>query len=217
MEKEIISSIIEAAGVIIAAIIATHGAKSIAKETTAKFRSYSDPNLDVQDLLGRAKNDVLLVFMIGDKFFDKYSFYIKRLMRRGITVHCLLLTKEMLLKSEEYISEDSDSPDFREKIRRKYEDTIELIRNLKQEFGQLFDCKESCLMMTASYICIDFFPDPPNVYLPSSQIQAMIYQYNTKASKMPITYLSPKADENVYLTTHSSILNMWNDSSNLKL
>lgn len=206
----IIAAIIATVGSIVAAIIATRGARKIVKESiSSRFRTYGDKSHDVTDILAHSQNDVFFVVAVGDTFIKMYLDYMKKLLSRGIKIRYLLLTRDKLEKELYYLNGRKIDVCFRE-------DVIKDLNKLKLQYKDLFELREFDSIMTESYVCVDIMFNPPNQqFISSSVIQTMLYQYKTPSVKSPITYISPKTDEEEFLTTVQCIKQMWEDSKSL--
>lgn len=207
MCTDIIAAIIESCGVIVAALIAAIGARKIVKDSVnSRFRAYTDKTHDVADFLAHSQNDVFIVVMVGNKFLKKYKNTLIKLLNRGIHIRYLLLTERKLKDAERYMNGEDVDIAFRRNV-------LTDISELNKKYKGLFEYREFDSNMTASYICTDIMPFPPDTqFSASAAIQIMLYQYKTPAGASPITYISAKTDEKEFTTTVNCIKQMWNDA-----
>lgn len=205
MNPDITSAIIQAVGTIIAAVIATFGAGLIIKKSReSHFHAYSDEKHDVRRIMRKANVSITIVVGIGDNLLEKYKEDIIRYIKRGICVNYLLQDYEHFCQLENYIEGKDPNTE-------RWESTVEIIKELKNENPLYFRAEWFHDLLTASYIGIDI--DEPTS--PAAVIQAMIYQYHTKAEKAPITLISAKTDLQEFNTTVGTIHKMWEEGTPL--
>lgn len=200
----LLSALIQVVGTISAALIATFAARRIVKDAVhPSFHSYSDPSHDLCDITGKARSDVFVVAAIGDRLLEKYLSEFERLLSEGIHIRYLLLDVPHFQELEFYMH----GKPMDEAL---YHQVLGTLRRLKEKYPDHFEARIFHDLMTASYIGVDVWPNLPGPdLLPSSVIQTMLYQYRVHAENLPITYLSPKSDEQYFKGTVACMKKMW--------
>lgn len=210
ISSEIIASIIQAFGTVIAAFVAALFAQKIVrKEIRPYFHSYADKNHDLSDITMKAQSDIFIVAAVGDRLLKRYRSELERNLKSGIQVRYLLLDKSGFQKQENYLN----GVDVDEQI---YNDVLRELKELKEKYPQLLEVRIFHGFLTASYIGVDIWPDPLKGSLPNQVIQVMLYQYLVHAENSPITYLSLETDKEHYTSTVNSIKSMWGASERYK-
>ncbi len=135
MCNDIISAIIEASGVIIAAVIAALGARRIVKESiNSRFYSYADRSHSITDLFAQSQSDIYVVAAIGIRLLENYKQYFVKLLKRGIHIRFLVLDESKLKEVDSFIHGKDVDPGYRSKV-------IGELIELKKEYGNLFEVK----------------------------------------------------------------------------
>lgn len=203
---EIISSIIQASGAIIAALIAAQYAKKIVEDI--KFRTYSDDPDDVCHVLKKSKNDILIITVIGDHLLKATEKTLKRKLKSGIHVRYLLLSSDKFLEAEEYLHGSNA------KSINVHNRTLRTLQNLQREYPDKFELRFFSSYMTASYIGIDTCSYSINGNtLISPFIRIMLYQYHVNADDSILWSIYEKTNKKQYDIIASSMIDMWNNAT----
>lgn len=201
----IISAIIQAAGAIAAALIAAVYAKRIVK--SFRFHSYSDSPENIVKILKKARSDIFIITVVGDKLLSASEKEIARCLRRGIRVRYLLLDPVRFHEMESYMHGKNA------KEIQIFYNAIKSLSRLQNEYPSLLEVRFFSSHMTASYICIDSCPDPSrDAALFSPFVQIMLYQYHVHAKKSILLTLHEKTDQDHYDATIRSMQDMWEDA-----
>lgn len=208
MDVNIICSLIEASGAIIAAVSAALIAKEIVKKDIKPiFQAYSDSTHDLAKVIETATHNIVIFTAAGDKLLEKYRYTIEERIKCGVSVYYLLLNEQRLLEMERYMHLN-DTKD--ENI---YSFVKGQLKELNRDYPGKIQSREFPYFMTASYIGVDIpFGEEQDSHFPDSVIQVMQYQYGRKAKDSPISYLSLKRDKNHFEGTLHSMNEMWNDA-----
>lgn len=93
--SDIVCSIIETAGVIVAARIGVGGLKKIAKDRfDTYFTSFSSKNHDLERILNRAEKEITIIVVYGDNLLETYKPLLADRLKQGIKINFLMLTKD---------------------------------------------------------------------------------------------------------------------------
>lgn len=206
MDPNIVCSIIEASGTIIAAVSAALIAKGIVKKDIQPFiQSYSYHNL--LELIEKAQYNIVIITAVGDNLMHKFEDDIEARLEAGVQVRYLLLNYEQFEKMEVYMHGS------RAKSGDVHTETVEKLQNFARKYGPKFQFRTSSIPMSASYIGIDLpFDLEVSSVSSDSMIQVMQYQYMTSAKNCPVTYLSLKRDRKIFNNTVSSMQKMWQEA-----
>lgn len=200
--SDIVCSIIETIGVIVAARIGVGGLKKIAKDRfDTYFTSFSSKNHDLGRILNRAEKEITIVVAYGDNLLEEYDQLLASCLKQGIKINFLMLNKEKARQMAEAYYQDTD-----EKFKRDYKKSLDYLKSLS-EFGN-FKVRIYDLPLSASYIAIDCGIEGGRK-LQNALIQVMVYQYMVETPKAPITYLSHETPDGIFESTIDSIKKMW--------
>lgn len=196
---DLLGSLIEAAGIVVAAKIGVKGFDSI---TQKRIDNYQSKNHDLGKLLMKAEVEITIVAAYGDELLNQYASTIADCMRHGIAVRYLMHTIDAAEKMNE---------DF---LCRKDARTKDEVINVRKKLHSLhsvgqIEVREWNQPLTASYIGIDL-----NQKSPKSEptLQIMTYLYNTPSNETPISYITYKEDYKHFLVTVNSINQMWDNA-----
>jgi hypothetical protein len=200
--SDIVCSIIETAGVIVAARIGVGGLKKIAKDRfDTYFTSFSSKNHDLERILNRAEKEITIIVVYGDNLLETYKPLLADRLKQGIKINFLMLTKDKAQQMTKDYYNDSD-----EKFRSRYKKSLEYLMSLSESNN--FKVRMCELPLSASYIAIDCGIE--NTWrMRDALIQIMVYQYGVKTPKAPITYLSHGTPDDILESTIDSLQNMW--------
>ena len=189
--SDIVCSIIETAGVIVAARIGVGGLKKIAKDRfDTYFTSFSSKNHDLERILNRAEKEITIIVVYGDNLLETYKPLLADRLKQGIKINFLMLTKD---KAQQM------TKDY-------YKKSLEYLMSLSESNN--FKVRMCELPLSASYIAIDCGIE--NTWrMRDALIQIMVYQYGVKTPKAPITYLSHGTPDDILESTIDSLQNMW--------
>ena len=200
--SDIVCSIIETAGVIVAARIGVGGLKKIAKDRfDTYFTSFSSKNHDLERILNRAEKEITIIVVYGDNLLETYKPLLADRLEQGIKINFLMLTKEKAQQMTKDYYNDSD-----EKFKSCYKKSLEYLKSLSKSNN--FKVKMCELPLSASYIAIDCGIENTR-RMRDALIQIMVYQYGDKTPKAPITYLSHRTPDDILESTIASLRNMW--------
>lgn len=170
---DLLGSLIEAAGIVVAAKIGVKGFDSI---TQKRIDNYQSKNHDLGKLLMKAEVEITIVAAYGDELLNQYASTIADCMRHGIAVRYLMHTIDAAEKMNE---------DF---LCRKDARTKDEVINVRKKLHSLhsvgqIEVREWNQPLTASYIGIDL-----NQKSQKSEptLQIMTYLYNTPSNETPI-------------------------------
>lgn len=206
----IVENIVRLCAPTMAALAAAACAGQLAKKYVSNsYRSFSDKEHELKDILRTAKHDVYFVVLVGDNMLSKYQDTIRKLLRRGITVNYLLSDLPHCNQIENYVS----APDWKEE---KWRSISELLFQIKKEYPKEFHIRVFDNLITTSYIGIDIESNQiSNCWLPSSLIHIMPYQYNIQTKKSPIFHIAPKQGSETskeFNATTDCIFAMWENA-----
>ncbi|MBQ9756988.1 MAG: hypothetical protein IJW15_01045 [Clostridia bacterium] len=201
---EIASAIIEAIATVLAAIIGVSYAGRIVKKTTdAHFFNYSDEKHNLHKVMRKAKKSIMIIANCGDAFLTAYYSNLKRYAKNGVQINFLLLDLKNYIYMDKYTT-GKEEADYDALLT-----SLKLLSELKREFPDRISVKIFHSVLTASYIGIDLEQDLlNNSWAPETIIQVMMYQFNTRPRKSPITYISPKAKEQ-FQTIVNGMFEIW--------
>lgn len=200
--SDIVCSIIETTGVIVAARIGVGGLKKIAKDRfDTYFTSFSSKNHDLERILNRAEKEITIIVVYGDNLLETYKPLLADRLEQGIKINFLMLTKEKAQQMTKDYYNDSD-----EKFKSCYKKSLEYLKSLSKSNN--FKVKMCELPLSASYIAIDCGIENTR-RMRDALIQIMVYQYGVKTPKAPITYLSHGTPDDILESTIASLRNMW--------
>lgn len=211
LDSTVTAALIQTAGTLIAALITALFARKIVSESIRPFfQSYSDKSHDMRDITRKARSDILVVTSVGDKLLEKFESEFQRKLQANMKFRYLFLSGERFDEMEWYLH-GQDAKD-----RTGHNNVIRTLKRLQEKYPELVEARVFSGFLTASYICADIWPDPSlGAVLPSSIVQAMLYQYRVHAKDSPITYFSPKMDRTHYDTIVASIKSMWDEGTDL--
>ena len=200
--SDIVCSIIETAGVIVAARIGVGGLKKIAKDRfDTYFTSFSSKNHDLERILNRAEKEITIIVVYGDNLLETYKPLLADRLEQGIKINFLMLTKEKAQQMTKDYYNDSD-----EKFKSCYKKSLDYLKSLSKSNN--FKVKMCELPLSASYIAIDCGIENTR-RMRDALIQIMVYQYGVKTPEAPITYLSHRTPDDILESTIASLRNMW--------
>lgn len=203
---DIVCSMIESGGVIIAAIIGVGGLRKITKEGfDTYFTSFSSENHDLKRIIKRAKIEITIIVAYGDNLLKEYTSLLCKCMRQGIKVNYLMLDKEHAWQM---------AKDYYNEVDEKLNNDINISLNYLEKLRHYdnFEIKTWSYPLSASYIAIDcgIAGQKPQK---NALIQIMVYQYNVPTPEAPITYLSYKKNKDVFERTIGSLKEMWSNAN----
>lgn len=204
MDSEIISSIIESSGMIIAAIsgglFATDKLGKIAKDLPL-FSSYSEKTTDVGKLLAKAKKSITICVIVGNHLLRDYFDDICSCLERRVSVKFLLCDRDHSVEMLKYIGVDESSVDLTRK------ESFDYLNKLKELFPKYIEIREYDHIMTASYIGIDI--NQSFVISEEAMIQVMLYQPDTPAKNSTLAVLTRENAKVQFGRTACVIYKMW--------
>ena len=208
--SDIVCSIIETTGVIVAARIGVGGLKKIAKDRfDTYFTSFSSKNHDLARILNRAEKEITIIVVYGDNLLETYKPLLADRLEQGIKINFLMLTKEKAQQMTKDYYNDSD-----EKFKSCYKKSLEYLKSLSKSDN--FEVKLCKLPLSASYIAIDCGIENTR-RMRDALIQIMVYQYGVKTPKAPITYLSHRTPDDILKSTIDSLRNMWSNGQGVEI
>lgn len=212
MCTEITSSIIEAAGTVLAAIIGVGWiGKIVNRNVATNFFNYSNKKHNLNRLMRRAKNSITIVVAYGDNLLDTYESNIEAYLKHGIQVQYLMLSKKRAFEiDKEFYNMDEES------IAEAIKKVLDSLERLSGKYNNI-EIREIDTFLTASYIGIDIDEDINEQWKSNSIVQLMLYQFHIETPQAPITYFSPKHNLLQFKNTVKSIQDMWLSGKNLNI
>lgn len=208
--SDIVCSIIETTGVIVAARIGVGGLKKIAKDRfDTYFTSFSSKNHDLERILNRAEKEITIIVVYGDNLLETYKPLLADRLEQDVKINFLMLTKD---KAQQMTKDYYNDPD--EKFRSCYKKSLEYLNSLSRFTN--FKVRMCELQLSASYIAIDCGIENTR-RMRDALIQIMVYQYGVKTPKAPITYLSHRTPDDILESTIDSLRNMWSNGHEVKI
>lgn len=204
--SEIVSALIQAAGTIIAALVAAYCANRIVKGLN--FHTYSDAPQDVCTIMQKARSDIFIITAVGDKLLNVTEKTLEKKLQDGVHVRYMMLDISRFHEMEKYMhGNHAKSEDIRNKA-------LAVLARLQKKHPNNLEIRFCHQHMTVSCIGIDTCPNPSREKaLFTPLIQVMIYQYHIKAKDSVILYFHEKTDKKYYEATINSMRDMWEDAS----
>lgn len=107
--SDIVCSIIETTGVIVAARIGVGGLKKIAKDRfDTYFTSFSSKNHDLERILNRAEKEITIIVVYGDNLLETYKPLLADRLEQDVKINFLMLTKD---KAQQMTKDYYNDPD----------------------------------------------------------------------------------------------------------
>lgn len=218
METNIISSIIETVGTIVAAgfgafIAGGYISKVFKRDIAPKFQKYADEDHDVSTIMNKAIESIYIVVSIGDNLLDKHEDDFKSYLKSGVMLKFIVHDETKYYELENFINGDVDArKDIYLDVRKK---TLEKLRQLRQEYENLVEIREFDSILTVSYIGVDMESDG-GTWRRSAVIQMVPYQYQVEAQNNPIIRITPKENPDHFSTAKKCITEMWKSGKPLK-
>lgn len=196
---DLLGSLIEAAGIVVAAKIGVKGFDSI---TQKRIDNYQAKNHDLGKLLVKAEVEITIVAAYGDELLNQYASTIANCMRHGIAVRYLMHTIDAAEKMNK---------DFLCKKNAQTKDEVTNVRNKLHSLHSAgrIEVREWDQPLTASYIGIDLNEKRQKC---EPTLQIMTYLYNTPSKETPISYVTYKEDYKRFSVIVKSINQMWDNA-----
>ena len=212
METEIVCTLIQAAGTVVAALgTAIIARVMIQKDIKPIFQSYSDKSYDLSDILGRARHNIVIMGASGYRILKEYGSVIEKKLNRGVSLYYLFLNEQQLLAMERYRHGGLTAAD-----RNIYAEVKEILGRWREKFGKQLQVREFSQFMTAAYVGVDIpFGKERLGYSSDSVIQVVVYQYGNSAKDSPLTRLTPKRDKRHFEGTIDPMAKMWSDAKEI--
>jgi len=210
--SEIIAAFLNAAGVIIAAIIGVGLLdRSIKRNFTSSLYSYSDKGRNAKQIMRGATHDIYIVANCGNNLLDEYQNFLCMLLKSGITLNILILEKTGYVTMDSYVSNGVSKSTASHKAMY---DSLQHLAEM-QSFGyDNLHIRTFPLIFTASYIGVDIEVDPITArYQESSVLQTMFYQYLVAPKDSPTVCYTVKSNPTYFKRTIESIMQMWDDAT----
>ena len=204
----ILPAIIEAVAVIVAALVGTITVRETIKETEhTRYINYANiKDKDLKRILRIAKKSIIVVANCGDTLLKKYKSDFSQYMCKKIKLYYLLLGLDEFERMDIYMTGDNKI-NYNTMI-----NALEDLRDLKNEFGDMIEIRQSKSIFTHSFISIDLVESGhDNIWPPYAVIQLMSYLYLVPAKDSPITYFTPSNKKSFDLVANS-ILALWHDA-----
>ncbi|MFB0921614.1 MAG: hypothetical protein QMB62_12175 [Oscillospiraceae bacterium] len=208
--SEIIAALINAVGVIVAAIIGIGLINQVIRRNfTARMYSYSDKGKDLRKIIRGATHDIYIVANCGNNLFRNYEEFFCCLIKKGININILILDEPGYLIMDNYTVKGvfNNIPDYEALL-----NALTSLRNMQSIGNENLHIRTFPSIFTASYIGVDLDIDPlSSKYRKSSVLQIMFYQYRVSAKDSPSFCITPKSNSTHFNRTVASIFDMWDD------
>ena len=204
----LICGILEAAAIIIASVSVHYLSSSLQRKYKTSFFSYGNENHNLKDLFCKAKNEIYIIANCGNKLLEEHKNTLEACLKRNVKINILILDKNTFPIMDQYVS-GTGSFDI-------VKDSLQILENLKSNYRDKIEIRQSSNFFTQSYICIDIDkPTPTSEWNKNCIIQVMLYQFMTPTKESAMTYFYPAKDEKEFGTTVRSIHNLWNSCTEL--
>ena len=190
--EQVTTAIIDALGTITAALLASNYLLQLLKKSTY-FTHYADKAHNVRYLLSKAKINIYFIAACGNDFLSKHRKWLESYMKNGKTINFLLLDKKHYSMMSQYVS-GGKKTDWKPLI-----DSLNILIELKSTYKDKINIRVLNGLLTASYIGIDIGEE----YKSNSEIQIMMYQYNTDTKDSLITRIQKNRNEEEYINCYS--------------
>lgn len=218
MDTNIISSIIETVGTVVAAgfgafIAGGYISKVFKHDIVPKFQKYADKDHDVSTIMNKAIESIYIIVSIGDNLLDKHEDDFKSYLKSGVMLKFIIHDETKYYELENFINGDVDAN--KGKYSKTREDTLDKLRQLRQEYENLVEIREFNSILTVSYIGVDMESDG-DTWRRSAVIQMVPYQYRVKARNNPIIRITPKENPAHFRTVKKSMTEIWKNGKPFK-
>lgn len=181
--------------------------KMIKRKNALRSFVYIGRKHNAHKIMKRAKRSIYIIAPIGDIFLPEHGKRLRAYLRRGVKIFYLLQTnqrnEELEKISDIYIRNNTSHA------------TLAKLYQLRADYPDLFEVKESRLLLTASYIGVDIDQDiEKSEFFMDSTIQVTLHPYMLSHEGSPASLFSPILSVEHHKKMAKYILDMW-DAGNL--
>ncbi|MCR5399365.1 MAG: hypothetical protein K6E68_07510 [Lachnospiraceae bacterium] len=208
MDIQIITSVIEAGGVVAAALVASSiaviGGRNISRAfASRKIMTYKEAGYDARHIMNPARDCIYVVAEIGNDLWEKRKRDFVRYLDSGVNIYWLIANQDNFSRINQYIESEVDDEKRKEIIK-------EMLELQDKDTKGKFILRSFDDFIASSYIAVDIDETDFNGnWKNSSVVHDMPYRYKMKTSEAPIVDIYANKNVEVFEKLAESIKNMW--------